>query len=78
MVLSQWWVNYNPITSNTFKTEKGKLMNEDTRRKLEENLKKMINNSDQIKTKKERQITKTGTGNVIRRRAGEKEKRFSA
>lgn len=53
-------------------------MNEDTRRKLEENLKKMINNSDQVKMKKEQRVRKTGTGNIIRRRAGEKEKRFSA
>ena len=52
-------------------------MNEGTRIKLEEELKKMIEKADQKNTKQERRVTKTGTGNVIRRRAGEKEKRFS-
>ena len=52
-------------------------MEEDKRSALEEQLKKMIENSSQEKDKKEKPKTKTGTGNVIRRRAGEKEKRFS-
>ena len=53
-------------------------MNENTRKKLEEELKQMINKSDDTKTRQERRLTRTGTGNVIRRRAGEKDKRFSA
>ena len=52
-------------------------MNEGTRIRLEEELKKMIEKADQKKSKQKQQVTKTGTGNVIRRRAGEKEKRFS-
>ena len=51
-------------------------MNTDTRKKLEEQLKKMINKSDNIKAKKEQPINKTGAGNIIRRRSGEKDKRF--
>ena len=53
-------------------------MEEDKRSALEEQLKKMIENSSQEKEKKEQPKTRTGTGNIIRRRAGEKEKRFSA
>ena len=57
--------------------EKIRRMNTDTRNKLEEQLKKMINNSDNLKTKKEQTVIKTGAGNVIRRRAGEKDKRLT-
>ena len=53
-------------------------MNEDRRKELEEQLKKMIDNSNQTKERKEQRKTRTGTGNVIRRRAGEKDKRFSS
>ncbi len=53
-------------------------MEEGKRRDLEEQLKKMIDNSNQQKDRKEQRKTRTGTGNVIRRRAGEKDKRFSA
>ncbi len=53
-------------------------MEEGKRRDLEEQLKKMIDNSDQKKDRKERGKTRSGTGNIIRRRAGEKDKRFSS
>ena len=53
-------------------------MNEGTRNQLEAKLKKMLNHFDQIKAKKMKPITQPGTGNIIRRRAGEKEQRFSA
>lgn len=53
-------------------------MNKDKRRELEERLKKMIDNSSQEKEKKKKHGTKTGTGSIIRRRAGEKDKRFSS
>ncbi len=53
-------------------------MNEGTRNQLEAKLKKMMIHFDQIKAKKRQLITRSGTGNIIRRRAGEKEKRFSA
>ena len=52
-------------------------MNEGTKLRLEEELKKMINQAEQKNTEQEQRIIKTGTGNVIRRRAGEKDKRFS-
>jgi hypothetical protein len=51
-------------------------MNEDTRNQLEVKLKKMLNRLDQDKEKQP--IHKSGTGNIIRRRAGEKDKRFPA
>jgi hypothetical protein len=52
-------------------------MNKVTRNRLEAKLKKMLNHFDQEKVKQNRTITQLGTGNIIRRRSGEKEKRFS-
>ena len=51
-------------------------MNEDTRNQLDVKLKKMLNHFDQVKAKQKQPIPQSGTGNIIRRRAGEKEKRF--
>ena len=68
----------NPRIPDTFKTEKGAIMNEGTRNQLEAKLKEMLNNFDQNKAKEKQPIIRSGTGNIIRRRAGEKEKRFSA
>jgi protoporphyrinogen oxidase len=48
-------------------------MNEGLRNQLDAQLKKML---DQAKAKKKKPKTPSGTGNIIRRRAGEKEKRF--
>ena len=53
-------------------------MNEGTRNQLDAKLKKMLDHFDQAKAKKRKPITQSGTGNIIRRRAGEKEKRFSS
>ena len=53
-------------------------MEEGRRKELEEQLKKMIDNSNQEKDRKEQHKIKRGTGNIIRRRPGEKEKRFSS
>ena len=53
-------------------------MNEGVRNQLEAKLKKMLDHLDQAKAKKMKPIPQTGTGNIIRRRAGEKEKRFSS
>ena len=53
-------------------------MNKGTRNQLESKLKKMIHHYDQVKAKQKEQKTQSGTGNIIRRRAGEKEQRFSA
>ena len=52
-------------------------MNEGIRNQLDEKLKKMLDHLDQAKAKKRKPKTQSGTGNIIRRRAGEKEKRFS-
>ena len=52
-------------------------MNKGTRLRLEEELRKMIEKFDQNKSKQERPVIKTGRGNVIRRRAGEQDKRIS-
>ena len=51
-------------------------MNEGTRNQLEAKFKKMPNHFDQIKAKQKQPIPQSGAGNIIRRRAGEKEKRF--
>ena len=52
-------------------------MNEGTRNRLEAKLKKMLDHFGQVKAKKRNPITQSGTGNVIRRRAGKEDKRFS-
>jgi len=52
-------------------------MNECTRNQLEIKLKKMFNHLDQAKVKQNQPIPQPGTGNIIRRRQGEKDKRFS-
>ncbi len=52
-------------------------MNEGTRNLLELKLKKMLNHLDQAKAKEKEPTPPSGTGNIIRRRAGKKEKRFS-
>jgi hypothetical protein len=64
--------------SNRNITEKGIIMNEAALNLLETKLKKMLNRLDQAKAKQTQRRTRSGTGNIIRRRAGEKEKRFSA
>jgi len=48
-------------------------MNEGVRNQLEEKLKKML---EQAEAKEKKPKIPSGTGNIIRRRAGEKEKRF--
>jgi hypothetical protein len=53
------------------------MMNETTRNQLDLELKKMLNNLDQAEVKQKQPILQPGTGNTIRRRKGEKDKRFS-
>ena len=62
---------------NTYKTEKGAVMNKGTRNQLEVELKKMLDHFDQAKAKQKQPIPQPGNGNIIRRRKGEKDKRFS-
>jgi hypothetical protein len=74
------WASFmgkNQKISNTYKTEKGVIMNEGTQNQLEVKLKKMLNHFDQSKAKQKQPIPQSGTGNIIRRRKGEKDKRFS-
>ena len=52
-------------------------MNKETRNQLEVKLKKMLDHLDRAKAKQKEPVTQPGTGNIIRRRAGETEKRFS-
>ena len=52
-------------------------MNEGTRNQLEVKLKSMLIHLDQVKAKQKQPISQPGTGNIIRRREGEKDKRFS-
>ena len=52
-------------------------MNEGKQNQLELKLKKMLNHLDQAKAKQKQPIPQPGTGNIIRRRKGETEKRFS-
>ncbi len=52
-------------------------MNEGTRTQLEVKLKNMLNHFDQAKAKQKQPTPQPGTGNIIRRREGEKDKRFS-
>ncbi len=80
MMLWASFMGKNQKISNTYKTEKGAIMNEGTRNQLEVKLKKMLNHLDhldQTKAKQKKPISQSGIGNIIRRRAGEKDKRFS-
>jgi hypothetical protein len=52
------------------------MMNEGKQNQLEVKLKKMLNHLDQDKAKQKQPIPQPGTGNIIRRRKGEKDKRF--
>jgi hypothetical protein len=74
------WASFmgkNQRIPNRYKTEKGAIMNEGTRNQLEVKLKKMLDHHDQAKAKQKQPIPQPGTGNIIRRRRGEKDKRFS-
>lgn len=52
-------------------------MNEGTRNELEVKLKKMLIQFEEAKAKLEQPTPEPGIGNIIRRRKGEKDKRFS-
>jgi len=51
-------------------------MNEGTRNQLEVKLKKMLNHHDRAESKQNQPTPQPDTGNIIRRREGEKDKRF--
>ena len=66
-----------PKIFQIYKTEKGVIVNEGTRNQLEVKLRKMLDQFYLAKAKEKQPIRQTGTGNIIRRREGESEKRFS-
>lgn len=78
MMLWASFMDKNQKIPNRYKTEKGAIMNEGTRNQLEVKLKKMLDHHDQAKAKQKQPIPQPGTGNIIRRRRGEKDKRFSS
>ena len=51
-------------------------MEEGKRNRLEERLKRMLKQHDQTETKGKQSMTQPSAGNIIRRRKGEKDKRF--
>jgi hypothetical protein len=53
-------------------------MNKGTRDELNERLKKMLDDFDSDQNKQKQPAKPSGKGNIIRRRAGKKEKRFSS
>ncbi|MBW1783349.1 MAG: hypothetical protein JRL30_21730 [Deltaproteobacteria bacterium] len=52
-------------------------MNEGTRNQLDVKLRKMLNQLEQAEVKQKQPTRQPGIGNTIRRRKGEKDKRFS-
>jgi hypothetical protein len=74
------WASFmgeNKKIPNRYKTEKGAIMNEGTRNQLDVKLMNMLNHLDQARAKQKKPIPQPGTGNIIRRRKGEKDKRFT-
>jgi len=67
----------NHLTHRKNRKEKEGIMKEGTRNQLEAKLKKMLNDLDHAKDREEKTISQLGTGNIIRRRKGERDKRFS-
>lgn len=78
MMLWASFMGKNQKIPNRYKTKKGTIMNEGTRNQLEVKLKKMLDRHDQAKAKQKQPTPQPGTGNIIRRRRGEKDKRFSS
>jgi hypothetical protein len=59
------------------KEKKEIVVEENRRNQLDAKLKEMIKDFEQAEAKQKERIRQSGTGNGIRRREGEKEKRFS-
>ena len=76
MMLWASFMGKNQKIPNRYKTEKGAMMNEGTRNQLEVKLKKMLNHLYQAKAKQKQTVSQSGFGDVVRRRKGEKDKRF--
>ncbi len=67
----------NSETIKHIKEKKELIVEENRRNQLGAKLKEMIKHFDQAEAKRKEPITRSGTGNAIRRREGEKAKRFS-
>jgi len=64
--------------TNYFKEQKDSIVEENRRNQLNAKLKEMIKDLDQAEAKRNKPVPLSGTGNAIRRREGEKDRRFSA
>jgi hypothetical protein len=67
----------NSETIKQIKEEKEVIVEENRRNQLDAKLKEMIKHFDQAEAKRNEPITQFCTGDGIRRREGEKDKRFS-
>ena len=63
-------------TRKYIKEKKELIVEENKRNQLDAKLKEMIKHFDQAEAKRKEPITQSGTGNAIRRREGQKAKRF--
>jgi hypothetical protein len=73
------WAKITTKKSKSIKyTEKKKepIVEEDRRNQLDAKLREMIKHLEQAEAKHKEPITRSGTGNAIRRREGQKAKRF--
>ena len=71
------FITKNSETIKHIKEKKELIVEENRRNQLGAKLKEMIKHFDQAEAKRKEPITQSGTGNGIRRREGEKDKRFS-
>jgi len=73
------WASFITKNSETIKCIKEKkelIVEENRRNQLDAKLKEMIKHFEQAEAKRKKPMTQSGTGNAIRRREGEKAKRF--
>jgi hypothetical protein len=71
------FITKNSETIKHIKEKKERIVEERRRNQLDAKLREMIKHFDQAEAKRNEPITQSGTGNGIRRRQGEKDKRFS-
>jgi hypothetical protein len=71
------FITKNSEITKHIKEKKELIVEENRRNQLDVKLKEMIEDFDQAEARRKDPITHSGTGNGIRRREGEKDKRFS-
>jgi hypothetical protein len=71
------FITKNLKTIEHIKEKEELIVEENRRNQLGVKLKEMIKHFDQAEAKRKEPLTQSGTGNGIRRREGEKDKRFS-